>query len=181
MPVEHHLGYVYGVRYFYGIYPQFIVGAFSNKWYSPRQTARCRRPLEARPNSHQKGYCFRSHNETSPGSRCRCGINMYNADAYKLTTDALEHGHTVALTSGWGKVVVQQWGYRVEKALLTLIFCPDKYSHDTIKEIPGFKKRGVELTRSKVEFSSVTDKLLTSSTERLTQIPTKEALHGNAR
>lgn len=161
---NHYMGYVYGVRKFHT--PQldegYISGMFKGRWYSPRQTARCRRD-----------YCGHRY-ETAPHMNGLCGINMY-----KMTTQNTEIGSKslLAITRGWGKVIEQDKGYRVQKAEIIIMYYDMETILRKILQLDGFKKRGVRGTTDWEYFSA----LLNNCDNDLTEIPKKESNYGNAR
>lgn len=164
---SYYMGYVYGLRIFEAeqvyIKNGFIKGLYNGRWYSPRQTARCKPWIEP---------CTKAHSGRSPHPQGLCGINMYGLDKKDFNT---AYG-CVALTRGWGKVIEHNLGYRVEKAeVIALFFSSYKDMRLAKKHLHGFVKRGTEITNSKAYFIELCAKL---REEALTEIPKKEALHG---
>lgn len=165
---EYGLGYVYGLRAYkdgsihsakYG----YIVGLYDQKWYSPRQTARCR-----------SNACT-DHGEL-PHERGRCGINMYAPDR----VSELRQRDILALVKGWGKTIVHIDGYRVEKAEIELIYVQKNKDLKKILSIPGFQKRRTRGTSSIEEFAEALQQAQQIN-KNMIKIPKEESSYGHSR
>lgn len=153
---------------------QYLMGGWHTAWYSPRQKARCRSPHAL---AMQDGRLTTLEHEDSPPHSGRlCGINMFRPS--KDWLDLLGwSGYplmTLAITEGWGKVVIHDDGYRVQQALVTHLYIraldlrvrplPSDF-------LPGFQKRGVQFTQNWTEFASWVEE---KSNPSLTAVPDKE-------
>lgn len=166
----YYMGHVYGVRKFsvpMGTHPQYLEGSWSGKWYSPRQTARCRDNVTGR----SKGRAGTAPHENYG---CKCGINMYKISFAQQERNVGRH-ELVTLTLGWGKTVVHEDGFRVQKALVEAIYYPDKGAVKSILRIPGFKKRGTKGVWKWGEFLELCEDAQFKMDGSLVQIPNQEA------
>lgn len=168
---SYYMGYVYGLRIFEAepvyIKNGFIKGLYNGRWYSPRQTARCKPWIEP---------CTKVRSGRAPHPHGLCGINMYGLDETDFDSDFGTHYGCVGLTRGWGKVIEHNLGYRAEKAeVIALFFSSHKDMRLAKKHLHGFVKRGTEITSSKAHFAELYAEL---HKQTLTEIPQKEALHG---
>lgn len=168
---KYGLGYVYGLRAYkdgsiHSAKHGYIVGLFDQRWYSPRQTAKCR----------SRGCP--GHGEV-PHETGRCGINMYGPHLLPKLTQIGPY-NIVTLVKGWGKTIVHVDGYRVAKAEIELIYTPRNKDLKTILNIPGFRKRETQGTTSIEKFKEATLQAQETN-KKMTTIPKEESSYGHSR
>lgn len=151
---------------------QYLMGGWHTAWYSPRQKARCRSFHNVA--KWRKGLQH-LNTESPPHPGGLCGINMFtpSKDWLYLLERVGSPLIVLAITEGWGKVIVHDDGYRVQQALVTHLYMPmmDPRTGLPGDFLPGFQKRGVEFTRNWREFASWVEEKCNPS---LTPIPEKE-------
>lgn len=192
---EHHIGYVYGLRSFSMMTEQYLKGLYGARWFSPRMTAKCALALTPEekmgvPHSNPckcgiNLYKLDTFNHILELQAKGLDFGEYSRniastdDVFRLNGTGLLNNFNdrlapiLAITKGWGKIVVHEDGYRVQKALVTDLYVRPDWNLG--RGLPdGWDKRGVNLYTQEDDFLERLIKVR-ADVQPLIQIPSSES------